>query len=188
MSQGSIFSLSNPEIYVVTTAHDGQLAGQVATWVTLASLVPEHPRVIVVLSPATHTSSLLRHQPTFVLNLLSETQAPWLERFGLFSGFNRDKFQGIELTYTDQGLPILPNTCGWAVCQATEHVDVGDRIIWIADVTEQSYHPDQRPLRRVEGLNTLPNEVRDRLLQQRLADIERDRPLRFSPGEAPAEV
>ncbi|NJM76640.1 MAG: hypothetical protein HC852_13715 [Acaryochloridaceae cyanobacterium RU_4_10] len=41
----SIFNLTNPEIYVITAAHEGQVSGQVATWVTLAALVPERLRV-----------------------------------------------------------------------------------------------------------------------------------------------
>lgn len=178
MAEGSIFRLTNPEIYVVTTAFDNQIAGQVATWVTLATLVPDSPRVVVILSPHTHTSSLLRQSQRFILHMLSETQAPWIEQFGLLSGHDQDKFQGIELTYTDQGLPILPGTCGWAVCQVSQHIDVGDRTIWVADVTVQSFHPDRQPLRRVEGLDALPDNVRNRLQQQRLADIERDRALR----------
>ena len=180
MADGSIFRLTNPEIYVVTTAHGDQLAGQVATWVTLATLVPESPRVVVVLSPHTHTSSLLKNQTSFVLNMLAEDQAPWLERFGLRSGFQQDKFSDIAMTKTDSGLPILPETCGWALCDVSETLDVGDRIIWVADVVQQSVNPNKQPLRRVEGLDALPAEVRQELLQQRLADIERDRPHRHA--------
>ena len=178
MVEGSIFRLTNPEIYVVTTAFDGQQAGQVATWVTLATLVPESPRVIVVLSPHTHTSSVLQSSQSFALNMLADTQADWLERFGIWSGHHQDKFEGIDGIQTENGLPILPNTCGWAICKISDQLDMGDRIIWVADVTEQSFSPDRPPLRRVEGLNSLPDEVRQKLLKQRLADIERDRPFR----------
>ena len=178
MADGSIFRLTNPEIYVVTTAQGDQLAGQVATWVTLATLVPDSPRVIVVLSPHTHTSSLLQASQSFVLNMLADDQEDFLESFGLRSGFKRDKFADIQLTRTESGLPVLPETCGWALCKVAQSIDVGDRIIWIADVVKQSVNPDKQPLRRVEGLNALPDEIRQELLQQRLADIERDRPLR----------
>lgn len=175
---GSIFRLTNPEIYVVTTSHQGQLAGQIATWVTLASLIPETPRVVVILSPHTHTNSLITQSQTFVLNMLASDQSPWLQRFGMISGHTQDKFQGIEVTHTEQGLPILPETCGWARCQITEQMDMGDRIIWVADVLEQSFNPDKQPLRRIEGIQSLPEEVRQTLIQQRLGDIERDRPMR----------
>ena len=180
MVNGSMFRVTNPEIYVVTTAYQGQSAGQVATWVTLASLIPEHPRVVIVLSPHTHTSSLLRHSQTFVLNMLASAQVSWLERFGMVSGFTLDKFKDIEVTYTALGVPILPETCGWANCRITEQMDLGDRIIWVADVVEQSFNPNQHPLRRQEGLQSLPDEVRQTLVQQRLADIDRDRSMQQS--------
>ncbi|MCM1981300.1 flavin reductase family protein [Lyngbya confervoides] len=178
MTSGSIFQLTNPEIYVVTTAQGDQLAGQVATWVSLASLVPDQPRVALVLSPCTHTSSLLRGRGSFVLQMLAADQAPLLERFGLYSGYHRPKFADLEITHSDQGLPILPGTCGWAVCEVVEHVDLGDRVVWIANVSQQVCYPDRLPLRRAEALAQLPDSVRQQLLAQRQADIERDRQLR----------
>ena len=51
----------------------------------------------------------------------------------------------------------------------------GDRVIWVADVFMQSFNPTKQPLRRMEGLGALSEPVRQTLIQQRLADIERDR-------------
>lgn len=175
MADGSIFQLTNPEIYVLTTAHNGQRAGQVVTWVTLASLIPENPRVVVVLSPCTYTSSVLSQSQRFVLNMLASDQSDWLERFGMVSGHTQDKFQGIEVTTAEMELPILPGTCGWASCRVSEQIDQGDRVIWVADVFAQSFNPTKQPLRRMEGLGALSEPVRQTLIQQRLADIERDR-------------
>lgn len=178
VSQGSIFSLTNPEIYVLTVAHDGEMGGQVATWVSLASLIPEAPRVITILSPYTHTYSLIQKSQAFVLQMLAQDQELWLERFGLKSGHDYNKFEGIEVGYTKARLPILPKTCGWAACRITHQQDLGDRILLVADVLEQSVTPNRRPLRRQEGLAALPGEVMQALKQQRLDDIDRDRPLR----------
>ena len=182
MSNGSIFSLTNPEIYVLTAAHRGVQGGQVVTWLTLASLVPEAPRVMAAISPFTHTFALLEHSGEFVVNLLAQEQAPWLVHFGLQSGHTTPKLKDIALSYTPSGVPILPETCGWAWCRLSEQHDLGDRRLIIADVVDQACDSLRSPLRRVEGLAALPTTVTQALAAQRQADIERDRPLRHPPS------
>jgi flavin reductase (DIM6/NTAB) family NADH-FMN oxidoreductase RutF len=184
MSNGSIFSLTNPEIYVLTAAHGGAQGGQVVTWLTLASLVPESPRVMTAISPFTHTFSLLEQSGEFVVNLLAREQAPWLVHFGLQSGHTTPKLQDIAVVYTPSGVPILPETCGWAWCRVAEHLDLGDRRLIIADVVDQACDSTRSPLRRVEGLADLPATITQALATQRQADIERDRPLRHPSSEA----
>jgi flavin reductase (DIM6/NTAB) family NADH-FMN oxidoreductase RutF len=67
----SIFHLTNQEIFVITSNYNGQSSGQVATWVMLATLIPERLRVITAISPFNHTQSLLHHSQRFVINLLA---------------------------------------------------------------------------------------------------------------------
>jgi flavin reductase (DIM6/NTAB) family NADH-FMN oxidoreductase RutF len=64
----SIFNLTNPELYVITAAHEGQVSGQITTWVTLGALVPEHFRVVTVISPRNFTFALIQSSQRFVVN------------------------------------------------------------------------------------------------------------------------
>ncbi|MGB8701698.1 MAG: flavin reductase family protein [Thermosynechococcaceae cyanobacterium] len=174
----SIFNLVNPELYVITAHHQGQQGGQIATWVTLAGLVPEHLRVVIVLSPRNFTFALIQQSQRFVLNLLAEGQQDWLPLFGLCSMREVDKFAEIAIHTTASGIPILPDTCGWAECQITQSVDMGDRTIIIADVLHQDVQGDRQPLCRREALQKLPPEVAQDLAQKRLQDIAAERLLR----------
>jgi flavin reductase (DIM6/NTAB) family NADH-FMN oxidoreductase RutF len=176
----SIFNLTNPEIYVITAAQEGQMGGQVTTWVTLATLIPEQLRVVAVISPRNFTFPLIQKSQRFVVNLLAADQAEWLPHFGLRSQREFDKFAGIPYTTTPQGIPLLPNTCGWADCIVVESVDRGDRVVLIADVIDQMVFPDRKPLRRVEALAALPSEVTQALAEKRSLDIEVERKLRES--------
>jgi flavin reductase (DIM6/NTAB) family NADH-FMN oxidoreductase RutF len=174
-SADSIFHLTNQDVYVITAFHEGQVSGQVATWVMLATLVPDHLRVIASLSPFNFTYELIQPSQRFVVNLLAEGQHDWVPRFGLYSSRDIDKFAGIELSYTRNGIPILPGTCGWAECQIQHHIETGDRVICIADVGAQKVYPEHRPLCKRQAFAALPAEVMQSLAEKRNQDIVRDR-------------
>jgi flavin reductase (DIM6/NTAB) family NADH-FMN oxidoreductase RutF len=173
----SIFNLTNPELYVITAAYEGQTSGQITTWVTLGALVPEHLRAVAVISPSNFTFELIRESQRFAINLLAEGQQNWLPLFGLQSTREINKFDGILCETTADGIPILPQTCGWAECQIVQEVDLGDRIIVIADVLNHQVNESRKPLCRAEAMAALPPEVSQALAQKRLLDIECDRAL-----------
>jgi flavin reductase (DIM6/NTAB) family NADH-FMN oxidoreductase RutF len=173
----SIFNLTNPEIYVITAAHEGQRSGQVTTWVTVGALVPDHLRVVTVISPRNFTFVLIQKSRRFAINLLAEGQQDWLPLFGLQSSREIDKFDGILIQTTANGIPILPQTCGWAECQIVQAVDLGDRHVIIADILHHELDESRNPLRRIEAMAALPFEVGEALAQKRVLDIECDRAL-----------
>lgn len=173
----SIFNLTNPELYVITAAHSGQVSGQITTWVTLGALVPEHLRIVTVISPRNFTFALIQQSQHFVVNLLAQGQQDWLPLFGLQSTREIDKFDGILTEATANGIPILPHTCGWAECRTVQEVNLGDRIIIIADVLTHQVDTSRKPLCRAEAMAELPSAVGEALAQKRLLDIECDRAL-----------
>jgi flavin reductase (DIM6/NTAB) family NADH-FMN oxidoreductase RutF len=170
----TIFSLTNHELYVVT-ARDGERGnGQIATWIVPATLVPEHPRIVAVLSPHNYTHELVAKSRRFVLNMLAEEQYELVPRFGLHSGRDRDKFEGMNVRYTASGIPLLPDTCGWAECVIIGELDGGDRMIYLADVTDHRTDPSHRPLRKNEAFARLSPEIRVLLEEKQRLDGIRD--------------
>jgi flavin reductase (DIM6/NTAB) family NADH-FMN oxidoreductase RutF len=177
MGSNSIFNLTNPELYVITAAHGDQVSGQITTWVTLGALVPEHLRVVTVISPRNFTFALIQNSQRFVVNLLAEGQQEWLPLFGLQSTRDLNKFDGLLTDTTASGIPILPQTCGWTECQVVHTVDLGDRHVLIADILDHKLHDSRKPLCRVEAMAALPPEVGQALAEKRALDIECDRAL-----------
>lgn len=151
------------------------MSGQVTTWVTLGAMVPEHLRIVTVISPRNFTFALIQQSRHFVVNLLAEGQQDWLPLFGLKSTREVNKFDGILTEATASGIPILPNTCGWAECRTVQGVDLGDRHVLIADVLNHQLHASRKPLRRAEAMVALPLDVGQALAQKRVLDIECDR-------------
>ncbi|MFZ1728662.1 MAG: flavin reductase family protein [Bacteroidota bacterium] len=172
---GSLFSLTDHEIFVVTARDEGQDSGQIATWIMPATLVPDHPRVAVVISQQNFTHSLLAVSGSFVLNLLSDEQHELLPLFGLHSTRERDKFAGMEIARSPEGIVVLPGTCGWAECRVVASLDLGDRIIYAADIVAQELHPGRRPLHKREAFALQPPDILAQLEDKHRIDGDRDK-------------
>jgi flavin reductase (DIM6/NTAB) family NADH-FMN oxidoreductase RutF len=172
---GSMFSLTNHEIWVLTAHHEGRDNGQVATWIMPATLVPDRPRLVAVLSPQNFTHDLIALSGRFVLNLLAEDQADLLPHFGLASGRQVDKFAGAEPRRSPEGIPVLDGCCGWAECRIVSSLDIGDRIVYVADILAQEIRPGMTPLRKKEAFAAQPQEIRRQLEEKHRVDGERDR-------------
>lgn len=169
-----MFSLTDHEIYVVTARHEGRDSGQVATWIMPATLVPDRPRIAAVISPQNFTHGLIAASGRFVLNMLSEEQHALLPQFGLHSSREYDKFDGVAYRRSASGIPVLDGSCGWAECRIVASMDLGDRIIYVADVEEQQIVPGLRPLRKREAFALQPEAVRLRLEEKHRVDGARD--------------
>lgn len=176
-----LFDQVDPEIYLLTTALGEQLAGQIATWVMPISLIPEPLRLLVALSPTGQTCQFIDRRGFFFIHLLATDQALWLNRFGLYSGVDRDKFTGLEYQFTPSGLPHLAGTCAWAECQVLAKINTGDRSLFIAQSLYQGSDPSKHPLRLAQGRNGLSPTDQTQHQQKYAADIERARQLNQPP-------
>ena len=172
---GSMFSLTDHEIWVLTARHGERENGQVATWIMPATLVPDRPRVAAVLSPQNYTHELIRESGRFVLHLLSGEQHALLPLFGLHSGRDVDKFDGIAVSRTSTGLPVIDGCCGWAECRIGDSMSLGDRIVYVADIEEQKLFSGRQPLRKKEAFAAQPEHIRQQLEEKHRVDGERDR-------------
>ncbi len=173
----SIFSMTDHELYVVTARDGARENGQIATWIMPATLVPDAPRVVAVLSPMNMTHELIARSGRFVLNMLSVDQSEFVPLFGLVSGREIDKLHDMLLDRTSSGLPVLPGTCGWAECVIAASIDAGDRMVYVADIVEQQAYPGMRPLRKREAFARQSEDIRALLERKHTLDGERDRAL-----------
>jgi flavin reductase (DIM6/NTAB) family NADH-FMN oxidoreductase RutF len=176
----SIFQLTDQEIFVITTRYAGQQAGQVATWVMPASLIPDHLRLVIALSPWNATMGLIEQSQGFAIQLLASHQAELMVRFGLYSSRDFDKFTGLDLEDSPAGYPLLPDTCGWADCQVRQCLRLGDRNLLVVDVANQVLYPHRQPLREQAAFAQLQPADREALSQKYQRDIAKSRQHRVS--------
>ncbi len=180
-SPTSIFSLTDHELYVITARDGERVNGQIATWIIPATLVPGHPRIVAVISPRNYTHELIATARRFVVNMLAEDQSDLVPPFGLYSGKDHNKFEGMKTLTTGSGIPILTNTCGWAECCIIGEMNGGDRMIYLADIVDHFVDPTRRPLRKCEAFAKVSPEIRGLLEEKQRLDGIRDADLISMP-------
>jgi flavin reductase (DIM6/NTAB) family NADH-FMN oxidoreductase RutF len=111
------------------TGNDGRPFGFTANSFTSVSCCP--PLILICID---HRSSALPHfrnNPMFAINILDSTQRDLSVRFSQRHG---DRFEGIEWTMSDSGIPLLDGVLAQLECSTTQTIEAGDHMVLIAEV------------------------------------------------------
>jgi flavin reductase (DIM6/NTAB) family NADH-FMN oxidoreductase RutF len=133
-------------LVVVTAACGGQRSGQVAVTAQGASIVPERPRLTVALWKYNFTHDLTAGSGAFAVHLLRADQDALVYHFGLQSGRDLDKFDGLDHTAGVTGTPLLRDCLAAFDCRVVNQMDGGDHTIFLADVVAAHGHGEGEPL------------------------------------------
>jgi flavin reductase (DIM6/NTAB) family NADH-FMN oxidoreductase RutF len=165
----------DPKLWVVTSCAQGKTGGLLATFVMPASIVESIPRVLVGIGKGHQTWELIEASGGFALHLLGEESLDLALRFGLASGRDVDKFEGLSFQTGPAGNPILRDALGWADCRVEERWDTGDRTVYLAEVVASLAPVDEPALTLHEWLPRLSIDHRSLLAKDRSRDAEADR-------------
>jgi flavin reductase (DIM6/NTAB) family NADH-FMN oxidoreductase RutF len=132
----TLFAWLDREIWLVTAQAGSRRGGLIATFVSQASIVPELPRMLVGLARQHHTWELVEESNAFALHLLGEQHLDWIWRFGLQSGRDQDKLDGLRLRPAGTGSPVLEEAIGWLDCRVEARMEAGDRTLYLAEVVQ----------------------------------------------------
>ena len=133
VSPHELFDQLTAEVWLVTVQLGDERAGLICTTVMSASIVPTMPRVIVTLAKQHHTAEVVRRGGSFALSVLSKEQVDLALVFGINSGHEVDKWDGLNAVETPDGHPVFPGTHGWVDCHVEAFFDSGDRWIVLAE-------------------------------------------------------
>jgi flavin reductase (DIM6/NTAB) family NADH-FMN oxidoreductase RutF len=111
---------------------------QICVSVFGASIVPERPRLLVVLSNTNYTTGLVAAGGTLAISVLAESQAALLEPLGLHSGRNGPKLGGLAHSLTPAGDPVFTGSAGALACEVLHTFDFGDSTAFLAAVREST--------------------------------------------------
>jgi len=111
-----------------------------------ASIVPERPRLLVVLWKRNYTRELVAETGTLAITVLAEGQEGLLAPLGLRSGREGPKLEGLEYRLTPEGDPVFAGGAGWLRGRVIEAFDLGDATAFLVAVTETGAGSG-RPLR-----------------------------------------
>jgi flavin reductase (DIM6/NTAB) family NADH-FMN oxidoreductase RutF len=161
----TLFAWLDREVWLVTARAGPRRGGLIATFVNPATIVPEMPRLLVGLAKQHFTWQLVEASNAFALHLLAEEHLDWVWRFGLRSGREGDKFDGLPLHTGATGSPLLEGSIGWLDCRVEARLDGGDRTVYLAEVVEGKVTHFAPPLTSRRLLELAPPD--------RLAELKR---------------
>ena len=170
----TLFAWMDREIWLVTAQTGDKRGGLIATSVNQASIVPDLPRVSITVARCHHTWELIEASGVFALHLLGADNLDLVWRFGLESGRNIDKFDGIEAKTGARGNPLLGTTIGWLDCRVEARLDIGDRTVYVAEVVEGEVTHFAPPLMMTRLLELASPSQLTRLQRDRHLDGYRD--------------
>lgn len=132
-------------IVVITTAQDETMVGLTAN--SFASMSIDPMLVVITLGKGLSSLEVFQHADHFAINMLRKDQSELGKVFaGMIPERKANRFEGLEITRTDNGVPLLPDTLAWMECKVYERVDVGASILYLGEVIDGGYSEGQEPL------------------------------------------
>lgn len=116
------------------TGKSGQPFGITVNSFTSVSCVP--PLILICID---YRSSILPHfrsSSFFGINILEESQREFSIRF---SQRELDRFEGLDWTHGQTGVPLLPGVLAHLECCVTQTVEAGDHAIFLGEVVSATY-------------------------------------------------
>jgi flavin reductase (DIM6/NTAB) family NADH-FMN oxidoreductase RutF len=138
---GRVFDLYDPPLWLVTSAQGGRRGGLIATFAVRASIVAALPRMVIGVAKQHHTWGLIEGSGRFALHLLRPNQLDLVWRFGLATGHQADKLEGLKAAVTPGGQPLIADTLAWLDCRCEARLDSGDRTVYLAAITDGGRAP-----------------------------------------------
>lgn len=173
----SVAKLIDREVWIVTSSHGERRGGLCATWVSMASIDPERPVVVVGLAPNHYTAELVEQSGSLGLHLCQADQTELAFNFAIGSGRDRDKFAGLTVHAGDSGAPLLADCLARLDCRVFARYDGGDRLYYWADVLRGERFGEAQPLREQALIAAASDEQKRLLLANRREDAALHRPL-----------
>ena len=123
-------------IAAVSSSWQGKDNAQICVSIGGASIVAERPRVITQIYKTNHSHEMIMGSGAFALNFLRADQLDWIDRFGMRSGRDYDKLEGLDYKTGETGSPLLADCWGWLDCRVVNSMDGGDLTCFLADVVD----------------------------------------------------
>jgi flavin reductase (DIM6/NTAB) family NADH-FMN oxidoreductase RutF len=139
-------------MFIVTVAHEGELAGCLVGFATQCSIDP--PRFLVCLSKANRTYRVARGADLVAVHFVPADAEPLVELFGGETGDEVDKFARCRWRAGPAGVPLLDACANRFVGSVRERVDGGDHVGFVLEpvAAEHGHRDGQFPFHRAKRI------------------------------------
>ena len=141
------FSAPSWEPLCAVGGHDsGAVNAQICVSISGASIVPEQPRLVVMLWKSNYTHDLVMKSGSMAITMLSRGQLHLLDPLGLRTGRDTPKLEGIDVRLTASGDPYFPGGVGYTDCRVLERLDLGDCTAFFVGVRNEERLSSEEPI------------------------------------------
>lgn len=145
-------------IAAVSSNWRGQDNAQICVSIGGASIVAERPRVITQIYKTNHSHEMIMGSGAFALNFPRADQLDWIDRFGMRSGRDCNKLEGLDYRAGETGSPLFADCWGWLDCRVVNAMDGGDLTCFLAEVVDGLTVSDGEPLWWRDARQRMPEE------------------------------
>ena len=138
----SLLKFKNYDVHSISTAHQGRMNANIATWVMQVAMGGK--MVCVALYKIDYTIELARASNVLNINLLAQEQTNLIAKLGRKSGRDSDKFKNLSYDFDERGVPYLTEAVGYIQCKVLHTSDAGDHELFVCEVLKQVVlHPER---------------------------------------------
>ncbi|MGD9676145.1 MAG: flavin reductase family protein [Candidatus Bipolaricaulia bacterium] len=132
-------------VFIITSQWNGRRAGMTASWVTRVSAEPA--MMAAALHRGSATEEIIQQSGWFVVHVLPESSVGLAREFGRGSSRDRDKFEGLDVSESRHGQPVLGAAVACLECRVVERHAVGDHHVVIGEIVDETETHAGEPLR-----------------------------------------
>lgn len=138
----SLFSIPYG-LFLVTSSLDGKANGLIVNTVTQVTNTPN--RVAVTINKDNYSHTIIKEIGILNVNCLTtETPFSIFQNFGFQSGKDKDKFEGISYSLSENGLPVLNDYVNTFISlKVTDYVDFDTHGMFICEITDSGIINDK---------------------------------------------
>ena len=131
-------------LYIISSHLGGKVNAMTAAWVTRVSFSP--PLVMVAVGKTRFTHHMIEGSGVFAINVLARDNLDLARHFGLKSGRDTDKFEGIDYETRITGSPVLKECLAWLDCRLHAAYEAGDHTLFVGEVLDGGLFREGEPV------------------------------------------
>lgn len=145
MDKKALYQLSYG-VFVLTTKSGDRMNGCITN--TCMQVANSPARVAISVLNTNFTCELIKESGVFAVSVLDETCTfQTIKYYGMQSGREVDKYQGMEPAVDQNGVPYLTwQTCAVISCKVVESRDLGSHTLFIGEILDAKVTSDKAPL------------------------------------------
>ncbi len=121
-------------LYVLTGAHNDELAAATVNWVTQTAFKP--PQVVVGMKADSGAHDIIKQAGYFALNILGQGQDGIAYAFFKPAELDGDRISGQSFKTSNNGCPILDSTPAFVECRLVHTFEGGDHSVFVGEVLD----------------------------------------------------